>query len=340
MFVTAQSDGKTMFDIDTMTEHHVGRMEFWKNLWKGEIRKTSHGEYMMGTYWYNEKSHTVNITELPYQTWNTSYCEKILLKPHVRDVSDSKSTKLQTNITITLKDDAIEKLSKLSSKRPEFDVIEEYLGLHTKMNHFLNMMKDDSAISYTSYEQVFAEWFKMRADLYIKRIEWLTTLLKIKIMFAEQVTKFVDNHNKYDFSKLDENVAIEMLAADGYIKFNSILLASPGITPAREMNQKMYGANGNYNYLFAIGPRQRMESARVTRAKKLAKYREDLKNLSTPNIIADTWLDELTAVDAVIKKGTSTEAGWLYGESKAKFEKISKDSAKETKRQTKRKKKR
>jgi hypothetical protein len=133
---------------------------------------------------------------------------------------------------------------------------------------------------------------------------------------------FVENHKKYNFSELDEDTATSLLTKDKYLKFNKTLLDNPKFTPLDKMEFLVCDANAantSYNYLFSIGPRQRMESARIARAKKIMDLEKYYSHITSDNIVKTTWHEELKELDDVIIKGTTSEKGWLYNERKVKF---------------------
>ena len=139
-------------------------------------------------------------------------------------------------------------------------------------------------------------------------------------MFLEQTIKFVENHKKYNFSVLDEDTAVGLLVNDKYLRFNKSLLDNPEFTPVDEMEATICnGKNTNYNYLFNVGPRQRMETARVARDKKLKELRAYYKHVMSDNIVKTTWVEELNELNDVILKGTTDPKGWLCNERKVKF---------------------
>ena len=77
--------------------------------------------------------------------------------------------------------------------------------------------------------------------------------------------------------------------------------------------------NTSYNYLFAVGPRQRMETARVSRERKLKELEDYYKYIMSDNIVKITWFKELEELNDVITKGTTDPKGWLYNERKVKL---------------------
>ena len=96
---------------------------------------------------------------------------------------------------------------------------------------------------------------------------------------------------------------------------------NPGFTPVDRMEYLICGGDKNtsYDYLFNVGPRQRMETARLSREKKLKETKTYYDQIMKPDIIKTTWINELKELNKVINKGTTDDRGWLYNENKTIF---------------------
>ena len=301
-------------------------MPFWKHAWKGETRGVTVNNikqsYSMGTYKYNNKD-IIHITELPFQEWNESYIEKIDAKPCVVSVDD-ESSKTQINIQIKLKPNSFKELSdQYDSKwNQDFDAVEDYFLLKKRMGKHLNIIKDGMVRECKTYKEILTQWFIKRHNTYVERFNRLRVIIRIRILHLKQVIKFVDNHKKYNFSVLDEETAINMLTNDGYVQFNKSLLDNPAFTPIDEMKFKICDANApgtGYDYLFNVGPKQRMKTARMSRVAKLRQLEDQYKHIISDNIVKTTWMSELEELNSIINKGISDEKGWLYNERKLNF---------------------
>jgi DNA topoisomerase-2 len=302
-------------------------MPFWKNKWNGTTRsvnsKTGKQTWSMGSYMYDDEKNVIEIFELPFQEGNESYVEKMESKTYILSVQDD-SSKLQIDIKIKLKPNGFDDIVKTCENigNPEFDVIEDYCLLKKSMGKHLNVIKDGLVHEAKSYNEILMLWFVKRHETYVRRFERLRVIIRLRIMFHKQVSVFVENHKKYNFSELDEDTATSLLTKDKYLKFNKALLDNPQFTPLEKMEFLVCdakAANTSYNYLFAVGPRQRMETARISRAKKLKELEKYYKNIMSDDIVNTTWLEELKELDDVIIKGTTSEKGWLYNERKVNF---------------------
>lgn len=300
----------------------LATMPFWKNKWRGESRIIDKQTFAVGSYTYDDDENVIEISELPFQEWNESYVEKISAKTYVASVDDN-SSKLQVNIRIKLKPDGFDGITSACNGKGSsgFDIIEDYCLLKSRMGKHLNVIQDGIVRECSTYKEILLYWFNKRYDTYIKRFDRMRVIIRLRIIYVKQVIKFVEDHSKYNFSILDEDTAIGLLRADKFIMFNKSLLDNPEFTPIDEMESRICNSAGtSYNYLFAVGPKQRMEEARIARAKKLKELEDLYNHIISDNIIKQTWLEELKELDIIITKGTTDDRGWLHSERKVKFE--------------------
>ena len=101
------------------------------------------------------------------------------------------------------------------------------------------MFRDGTVYEGDSYKEILLIWFEKRYDLYVKRFERLRIITELRILYLQQVIKFVKNHKKYNFSILDKKSALKLFTKDKYIKFNKTLLDNPEFTPINEMKQRI-----------------------------------------------------------------------------------------------------
>lgn len=293
--------------------------------WKGSVRtavsKSGTKPWVVGSYVYDDKSNVIEITELPYQTWNKPFEESLKNKKHILSVDD-KSSKLQINIKVKLRPGALVKIeSESTSDSDQFDVIEEYLGLKSCMDQNLNMMKNGIVKEYPNYESVMYDWFIARYQTYKKRFERLVIIVKLRIIMIKEIIRFVEDRKKYNFSDIDEEKANIIMKRDKFICFNRGLLENPKFTPIDKLESLIMGEapNASFDYLYSIPPKQQMQTARIARVKKLKELEDYYAHITGPDIIKLTWRDELDNLNSIIKKAETSERGWLYGESKAKL---------------------
>lgn len=311
------------YDQKTRTfECAINTMPFWNNKWNGETRAVIINEnqqmYTVGKYEYDKEKNNITVLELPFQEWNDSYVEKMKNRDYVASVDDD-SSKLQINITIKLKPGGFERIASTAKGIPEFDVLEDYCLLKKRMAKNLNIICDGVVTECKTYKEILRRWFHKRYETYVERFKRLRVWTRLKIIFLKEVIRFVKNHKKYNFSILDEPTACKLLNTDNYIKFDKPLLDNPEFTLVDEMEYRVCNCKANYNYLFAIGPKQRMEAARIVRGKKLTELEKYYDIIMSPSIVKSTWIMELQELNDVIKKGTASEDGWFCNEKKHTF---------------------
>lgn len=304
----------------------IKQMPFNAMGWNGSVRsvksKSGISDWSVGKYKYNQKTNTIEISELPYRTWNNTFEESLENKELIAN-TDDKSSKLQINIKIKLKTNGIEKMEQICKNGPaEFDIIEDYIGLKNKLDQNLNMIKHGNVKEYNDYESVLCDWFSERYIAYKKRFTRLAIIIKLRIELLLEVIRFVNERKKYNFSVCTEEQADKLMDKNGFIRFDKVLLDNPKFTPVDKIEYFTKGIdapNSSYNYLYSITPKQQMEAARNARHKKLKELQDYYKHITGPNIIKTTWIDELKELNSVIEKAKSSDRGWLYNESKARF---------------------
>jgi len=260
----------------------IKTMPFWKNGWTGTLKEVDGHIYSEGVSTVIGNSGYVRITELPYRVWTNDFVEKI------QDCDDN-SSKNQVDITVKTEPNLMKRMTK-----------------------FLNVLGDnDRVLECKTYKSIFNIWYDMRYKTYVKRHARECVLRRLRLVYYNLVVRFVEDHKKYDFSVLDEKKAIVLFEQDNYPIINKQVLDSPGLIPTEQIEERVYGTGASYNYLFSIGPRQRMKSARDTRAEKIKQL--NMKPMSIKN----TWLKELDELNSVIMKGTTQ--GWLYAERKMRY---------------------
>jgi DNA topoisomerase II len=300
-------------------------LPFWKRGWNGEVRNTPKGDWFVGKYIYADKTNTITIIELPYQEWNDPYVEKISAYDSVQKVDD-QSTKTDIKIVIKLKTGALE--GEIMKKGDEwFDPIEDYFGLKKKINKHLNVISDNVVIEYDDYINILIDWFKGRHDYYVRRIDRLKVLVELRIEFLKEVIRFVSQSNQYKFSELNEEESIELLKKDNFKLFNKSLLDNPGLTPTSKLEELIMAdcksvvdtKSKNYNYLFNLNSKHKMQEARTAREIKLKELVDYRATLESNTVVADTWLAELADLNTAIGKAMASPKGWLYSERQSKF---------------------
>lgn len=302
----------------------ISSMPVYFHKWNGVVTYEEGNQWSTGKY--ELEGNTVVIKELPSQTWNDTYVEKLKKKKEVVMVTDN-SSKLDINIKVKIKPAMMTKL-KRSFEDGKVDPFIKYLGLRKNIGKELNVIKDGVVHECKSYSEILKIWFLKRLETYIKRFKRMNILIELRIMFLRESIKFVNLSNKYNFTDMKEHASISLLKRDKYKMFNKNLLDNPGLTPVGKLKELILGYPVNpetiadkrtYRYLLSINSYGLMEPANNARKAKLAELIKQLEDFRKPDIIKRTWLAELEELYSVMKKGLSDPRGWLYGEKNSKF---------------------
>ncbi len=207
----------------------------------------------------------------------------------------------------------------------------------------LNMINAENYIKeFKTYEEVMEYWFILRRDLYIQRIARQRILLRLEILYWENVLRFIymDAHKIINIDKDLEaedrqkiletapDVPLSVLrlkeitsaqipkAQHEFIKFNKTNLLHPKYLKADELENAILGSGASYDYIddIRIGDKSKKNIA------KLEKEIEDLK-AKLEHLMETTWQDiwsaELKALEKVVEEGIATK--WLFGETQHNF---------------------
>jgi len=160
------------------------------------------------------------------------------------------------------------------STTPGIDGVEEYFKLRQKLSSELNYIgKDGEVIEFKTYDDVIKYWWNIRKDLYRMRIERLRILYELKILYLENIIKFVREHKKLTLAHISQDAAEKLLADGQYVRFNYKLLKTPGLTPTDQLRNVILITDASYDYIFDIRERDKMTAAVQSRDDKLAKLR-------------------------------------------------------------------
>ena len=304
-------------------------MKTWLHQNNGKIRISEGHEYSVGTYEYDPKKNTIHITELPIGMYPRSFLGSDKEKPKqgedtknmriplwARSEFDKKplcETSKQVNITLYLKSGEYEKiLTKYGNI--DFDPIEDFLGLRIRLNSNINCIgADDSVLEFKCYEDVVNTWFIERKNLYELRIQRQLILLKLQILYLENIIRFMDNETKYGFTtKTELDKMKEILESEKYNKINETLLKSPKFTPTMELETLiLYSSGATYNYLLSLSNIDKSAGNSKKRKEQLQSKKQELSELKKSIKVdmfpgATIWLNELEYLEKVINEGFKT----------------------------------
>ena len=314
----------------------------WFRGFKGKIKTYKNKVYSVGVYTYSPTDNTVHITELPLGVFSNAYLrgpddDKIKKKAEekkgiqalewIADYEDNTDMD-GVNITLTLKPGAYEAITAEDSKYgniDEFDPFEDYLQLKEPIYHLINLVNDkNEVVEYTSYEDVFNDWYAFRKNLYAVRIERELILIDLEILMLKNMQKFSKLSDTYGITnKTSEAATIEILKKEKYIIFNHTILENPRFTSVQLLKDlillEKHGAT--YEYILRMTVRDLTENAYNKREARIAELLERKKYLIDDEGLfpgAKLWLVELDELEKVIHEGLASE--WFYGENNYKFE--------------------
>lgn len=306
-----------------------------------KTRRDSSGKlYFVGDYTYDNATRVMTITELPPNICSKVYLfgvEKseskrakdeseglpkkgIIYKEHVEDYKDETDHN-GIHIELTLKYGAFEEIEKkyAESKYTDFDSFEEYFDLKTPVVEFMNLVNEnDEVVEYTSYEDIFNDWYKFRKELYAIRIDREIILNDLELLMLKNQQTFSKNHVKYNItSKIDITQLNKILTENKYNLINKSLLDNPKYTELNVLKEYIMDSKhgANYNYLIDMGYRDLTEEAynkREQRIKEIETRQTYLKNETGTFKGAKIWELELNELEQAIKEGQSTD--WFYGD--------------------------
>ena len=209
------------------------------------------------------------------------------------------------------------------NKIDNFDPIEEYFLLRRSLAHQLNFLNKDGVVQhYSSYEEVFAEWYHERRTLYGKRIERQIILLRFLIIELENIIRYSKEYDDLNMSKKSTEDVIEILAEKKFTSLNTKLLHNPKYTSVEDLERLITDPKHvSYDYLINMRFRDTHKDVIEKKMAALEKLRADLESkindTKDHNGIftgAITWQSELDTLRDVLDKGF--RLGWGYDELK------------------------
>jgi len=242
-------------------------------------------------------------------------------KDLVEDYTDN-STNKKIHIEIKLKPGAFEMINKIpDGKNTQFDGFEEYFRLKRPVKNILNLVNHKGeVVEYKCYEDILDDWFKIRQELYVKRVNREIILNDYRIKMLRNMQTFSKYHSTYDIKNTTKmDTVSEVLAENNYLRFDETLLNNPRLIPMDEFKKRIncidFGAD--YNYLLKMNYRTLTKEAYEDRAREIKRL-EDRQKLLTDDsgafLGAKIWEYELQELEKVIRDGIAS--GWFYGKNK------------------------
>ncbi len=313
-------------------EKPLEKMPLCMRDYKGEIRKVKNRLYSMGKYKFYKTSNKLIITELPlslhssmfarlasskYGSKKYSLLERDQVKGQIIDTTNDDEVRVEVN----LKPEGVKEISELGSEH--FDCFETWMNLKVAMDDHLNMISaDDTVLEFKTYEHIVKNWFPVRKALYVKRINRMLILVRLRIELLENIIRFSTSHAKYNINRKMKREQVDTILEDNkYTKFNKPPLDNPGFIATEDLKTVILGKSAKYDYLVNLRYGDLIEGACKKREKKLDELKKQLKELlkddGSDGSFAGrkTWIKELDRLEETIKLGVAK--GWKYGELEA-----------------------
>ena len=297
--------------------YKIKEMKYFKNKFKIKEIKNKNINMLVGTYKIptNTKD-TVIVTELPPKIWTKSYQEDLEKKPFIEEVLINECSDDNINIKIIFKSGELDKLREKYKEHENLDFIEYNLNLYIKLSHCINVYTPKKTVKeYNNYTDIISDWFPYRKNCYLQRIERILILLKYKIIMLENIIRFIENHEKYNLSKLSDDKADNILSKNKYIKLNKSIIDSPGLIKNQNLENSITN-NSNYDYLLNMSYRKMNEVNYNNYKIKLEEEKKLYTYYSQTDIYKKIWNEEIDILYNNMKLGLKSG---FYNEDNKKF---------------------
>lgn len=302
-----------------------------KRNFTGEVRNIGGVEWSVGDYYWDEKTRTVCITELPHCTptgGDEKDCPGYICS--IMGKGEKKSSKCEfiesykedcggttVDIRFKLKEGAFETID-AKYGNGFFDSIEEFFKLRESMTPNLNYVGYDGTVLEfrTCYLAVLLYWFPERRDMYRRRLEREQILLNLRIVEQQNILRYCDEYDQMNLKKFDEEKASALLSERKYVRLNSALLHSPGFSPTETLQWEITeGPKISHDYLLDLKDRQKLPAAVKKRREDLIKLEgevaENMRHLQEQPFAGVTlWKQDLAEFDKQVKQGWATN--WKF----------------------------
>jgi len=298
-------------------DYKLKDMKYFKNKFKIKEIKNKNYNILVGTYMIpSNTSDTVIITELPPRVWTKNYQLDMEKKSFVEDVFINECSDEKIYIKIILKPGELNKLKDNYNLENGLDYIEYNFNIYTKLSHCINVyMPNKTVKEFDNYTDIINNWFPYRKKCYLQRIKRQQILLKYKIIILENIIKFIENHTKYNLSKISDEQSNTILTNNNYIKLNKNIIDTPGLIK-NEILEKSILEKGTYDYLLNLSYRKMNDVSYNNYKKRLEEEKKLYKYYNQENIYKEIWINEIDELYKNIKDGLKNG---FYTENDKKF---------------------
>ena len=313
----------------------------WLRGFKGTLKTYKNKVYSVGVYTYSEEENSIHITELPLGIFSNAYLrgpDDDKIKKKIEDKKGIQSLEWiadyedhtdmdGVDIRLYLKPGAYDAITSDESKYGNnvFDAFEDYLQLKEPIYHLINLVNEkNEVVEYSTYEDVFNDWYVFRKNLYVVRIERELILIDLEVHMLQNMQRYSKNNKKYGInSEISEETAVAILKKEKFVIFNHTILENPRYTSIEILKDlvllEKHGAS--YEYILRMTVRDQTENAYKKREDRIAELLERKQYLVEDDGLfpgSKIWLLELDELEKAIYEGL--ESNWFYGENNYKFE--------------------
>lgn len=296
----------------------------------GEIRYAKGQQYSMGCYEHIMDSSggykdIIIITELPLRTYVDDYIEIIKKKEHVsrvESIGDADNVKIEVMFNPGTLQPIVD-----NNTSAFFTGVEEYLLLRKAISTSQINMTDpnDKVIKFDNYADIIKYWYPYRRELYVKRANRMRIKLRLKVLYYENICRYVENVNDYKIARRTEDDVNELLAGSGFVRFDHNLMNNPKFIKNEDYERTVLdGPKSTYDYLLNMSYRKTLKSELVKHREKLTLCKNELRDHEikcgyiTDDLITIRcnfpgdymWKEELDKIYKTIEYGRKTN--WQY----------------------------
>ena len=197
---------------------------------------------------------------------------------------------------------------------PTESKLRTYFQLYTDMRPILNFY-DDGVCEYANYIDVVEAWFPKRHALYCQRIERENMLLTCRAIELRELIRYCGEYAtlRNDMHAITEQADIAMLAAAGFKKLNTGVLAKHGGMLADAIMAKLTGPKASFDYIRNLRRRDLVMERNAERQRELADIERKLQECGGSggapigDIVARVWRSEIQTLVGEIKKGMAMD---------------------------------
>lgn len=206
----------------------INKIKPWSRGFIGEIREIDDNHFISrGCYKFLDQN-TMEISELPINTWTSSYKE-IIEKEFMYDDKTNKNGFLssyenhssESKVRFILKF----KLGELMKLRINIEKLERKLKLYSSISTTnMHLYDENEKIKkYNSIGEIFEAFFNVRLMFYNKRRNHLLKKLQRDLNIAEYKIKFIEGFidGEIDIRRKEDDEVIEIFEKHGFPKFTS-----------------------------------------------------------------------------------------------------------------------